>query len=297
MHQKVLFLDAQTGFYKIRRYEVGRFFGPVDLGLHLSSKSQSINIGVGLLAGSIFPGSNRLFVTGFSPCWRGFYVSSMGGAGLVFDNLGLNMVSILGKAPVPSILYLNRSHGEEVEVEVVPVDLARVWEQGRGGAYALMDHVYERFGRPLRHGPARARRRAPPRWPPTWAASCPCRYPRAGSATWTPGRGAAAWEARCCRSTASRRSSTAAPTWTRTSGTGRSRTRGSRRKYKQRLLAKDMEATTKYRFDPKFNTGGTFGVNYAGDRRADHCLQLPHDLRHRAEHGWTCTSAWSPTTT
>jgi glyceraldehyde-3-phosphate dehydrogenase (ferredoxin) len=35
-------------------------------------------------------------------------------------------------------------------------------------------------------------------------------------------------------------------------------------KYKQRLLAKDLEATTKYRFDPKFNTGGTFGVNYAG---------------------------------
>jgi glyceraldehyde-3-phosphate dehydrogenase (ferredoxin) len=35
-------------------------------------------------------------------------------------------------------------------------------------------------------------------------------------------------------------------------------------KYKQRLLVKDMEATTKYRFDPTFNTGGTFGVNYAG---------------------------------
>ncbi|HYW83805.1 MAG TPA: aldehyde ferredoxin oxidoreductase N-terminal domain-containing protein, partial [Spirochaetia bacterium] len=145
MHQKVLFLDAQTGFYKIRRYEVGRFFGPVDLGLHLSSRSQSINIGVGLLAGSIFPGSNRLFVTGFSPCWRGFFISSMGGAGLVFDNLGLNMVSILGKAAVPSVLCLNRSHGEEVEVELVPVDLTRIWAQGRGGAYALMDHVYQLF--------------------------------------------------------------------------------------------------------------------------------------------------------
>ena len=33
MDQKVLFLDAQTGFYKVRRYAVGRFFGPVDLGL------------------------------------------------------------------------------------------------------------------------------------------------------------------------------------------------------------------------------------------------------------------------
>ena len=34
-------------------------------------------------------------------------------------------------------------------------------------------------------------------------------------------------------------------------------------KYKQRLAAKDFESTTKYRFDPKFETGGTFGVNYA----------------------------------
>jgi glyceraldehyde-3-phosphate dehydrogenase (ferredoxin) len=30
------------------------------------------------------------------------------------------------------------------------------------------------------------------------------------------------------------------------------------------MAAKDMETTTKYRYDPKFNTGGTFGVNYAG---------------------------------
>jgi glyceraldehyde-3-phosphate dehydrogenase (ferredoxin) len=29
------------------------------------------------------------------------------------------------------------------------------------------------------------------------------------------------------------------------------------------LIAKDMDATTKYRFDPKFQTGGTLGVNYA----------------------------------
>ena len=34
-------------------------------------------------------------------------------------------------------------------------------------------------------------------------------------------------------------------------------------KYKQKLASKDFEATTKYRFDPKFDTGGTFGVNYA----------------------------------
>jgi glyceraldehyde-3-phosphate dehydrogenase (ferredoxin) len=34
-------------------------------------------------------------------------------------------------------------------------------------------------------------------------------------------------------------------------------------KYQKKLVAKDVEATLKYRFDPKFETGGTFGVNYA----------------------------------
>jgi glyceraldehyde-3-phosphate dehydrogenase (ferredoxin) len=34
-------------------------------------------------------------------------------------------------------------------------------------------------------------------------------------------------------------------------------------KYQKKLAAKDFEATAKYRYDEKFNTGGTFGVNYA----------------------------------
>jgi glyceraldehyde-3-phosphate dehydrogenase (ferredoxin) len=263
MDQKVLLIDARTGFYRVRRYEVGRFFGPVDLGLHLSSHSQSLNIGVGLLAGSIFPGSNRLFVTGFSPCWRGFYVSSMGGAGLVFDNLGLNMVSLIGKAPVPSILYLNRMGGEEVEVELLPVQLSEIWGKGRLGAYALMDHVYQLLG---------SRYATDPRVLATGPAALATDMGGILSVPITQGK------------------LTAVDTWAGRGGLGskmlqehgiaaviyggtyvdedfRDRKVADQwfeTKYKQRLLAKDMEATTKYRYDPKFNTGGTFGVNYAG---------------------------------
>ena len=146
LQQKVLFVDAASGYYQLRRYPVGPFYGPVDLGLHLAARHNSLNIGAGLLAGSIFPGSNRLIVTGFSPCWSGFYISSMGGAALVFDNLGINMLSLVGKTPVPSVLYLNRSHGEEIEVEVVPVDAEAIWKTGRTGVYSLTDRVYEMFG-------------------------------------------------------------------------------------------------------------------------------------------------------
>lgn len=127
IHQKVLFVDASSGFYRVARYPLGDFFGPVDLGLHLAGKFNSLNLGVGLLAGSILPGSNRLIVSGFSTCWGGFYVSTMGGAGLVFDNLGINMVSLVGRALTPSILYLNRTHGEEIEVRLEAVDIRQVW--------------------------------------------------------------------------------------------------------------------------------------------------------------------------
>jgi len=261
--QKVLLLDAQTGFYRVRRYPVGRFFGPVDLGLHLSSRTQSINIGVGLLAGSIFPGSNRLFVTGFSPCWRGFFVSSMGGAGLVFDNLGLNTVSIIGKCPVPAVLFLNRSGGEEVEVELEPLDPQAVWSSGRGGAYAMLDYVYEKYGkryatdpRILATGPAALATDM------GGIVSVPINHGTLSAVDTWAGRGGMGSKLLREHGIAAViyggtyvdedfRDRKVADAWFET-------------KYKQRLLAKDLEATTKYRFDPKFNTGGTFGVNYAG---------------------------------
>ena len=123
LHLKTLIVDAHTSFYRMERFMLGDFWGPIDLGLFLSGKYNSLNIGVGLLAGSLFPGSNRLIFSGFSPCWGGFFISSMGGAGIVFDNLGLNMISIIGKTNTPSILYLNRTHGEEIDLKLIPVDV------------------------------------------------------------------------------------------------------------------------------------------------------------------------------
>jgi len=260
--QRVLFIDPATSFYRLRRYKLDEYFGPVDLGLHLADRWRSLNIGTGIFAGSIIPGSNRLIITGFSPCWRGFFVSSMGGAGLVFDNLGINMVSLVGKAPVPSILYLNRSHGEEIHVEVVPVDLEKAWARGRGGVYGLMDEVLERFG---------SRYETDPRVLAVGPAALATDFGAIGSAPIVKGQ------------------ITFADTWAGRGGMGskmlqehgiaaiiyggtfidedfRDRKVADEwfeEKYKQRLAAKDFESTTKYRFDPKFETGGTFGVNYA----------------------------------
>jgi glyceraldehyde-3-phosphate dehydrogenase (ferredoxin) len=262
-HLKVLFVDAGTGFYRVNRYEIGRFFGPVDLGLHLSGKHNSLNIGTGLLAGSIIPGSNRLIFTGFSPCWGGFFVSSMGGAGLVFDNLGMNLLSIVGKAPSPSVLYLNRHHGEEIQVEIHPVEIRSLWNQGRGGVYSLMDHMMALFGdryvtdpRILATGPASAAT--------DFGAICsvPIEKGKLTSVDTWAGRGGFGTKLFKDHGIAAIiyggtvvdedfRDRKVADQWFVN-------------KYQMKLAAKDMEATTKYRFDPKFDTGGTLGVNYAG---------------------------------
>ena len=262
INQKVLFIDAKTGFYRITRFRVGDFFGPVDLGLHLAGKYNSLNIGAGLLAGSIIPGSNRLIFNGFSPCWGGFYISSMGGAGLVFDDLGINMVSLVGKSSLPSILILNRVHGEEIEVKIVPVDVSRIWKEGRGGIYSLMDHTYELFGGQYENDP-RILAVGPAARATDFGAICSVPITKGKMSyvdTWA-GRGGFGTKMLKEHGIAAIiyggtfidedfRNRKVADEWFEN-------------KYNKKIAAKDFDATTKYRFDPRFGTGGTFGVNYS----------------------------------
>jgi glyceraldehyde-3-phosphate dehydrogenase (ferredoxin) len=262
MYQRVLMVDPATGFYKMRKYGFDRYFGPADLGIHLTEEYRSLNFGVGIFAGSIFPGSNRLVVTGFSPCWQGYYISSMGGAGLVFDNLGINMLSLVGKAPVPSVLYLNRNHGEEIEVEVAPVDVETVWKTGRIGVYSLTDRVFEMLGaryendpRILATGPAALHTdmggimsvpitKGKISYVDTWAG-------RGGfGSAMAQNHGIVAVIYGGTAVTEDFRDNRVADEWFKD-------------KYNLRLVEKDMEATRKYRYDEKLHTGGTFGVNYA----------------------------------
>lgn len=76
----------------------------------------------------------------------GFMSPPWGGATLVFDNLGINTLSLVGKAQHPSLLYLNRDHGEEIEVELIQVVPGQIWESGRQGVYAVMDYAIRMFG-------------------------------------------------------------------------------------------------------------------------------------------------------
>ncbi len=259
---KSLLIEANSSFYRINRYKLGDFWGPIDLGLHLSGKYNSLNIGVGLMAGSIFPGSNRLIFNGFSPCWSGFYVSSMGGAGLIFNDLGINMLSIIGKAISPSVLILNRDHGEEVEVKIEPIELPTIWASGRKGMYGLLDYVYEEYGdiysknpRILATGPASLSTDF------GGVGSAPVKKKKVSNVDTWAGRGGFG-------SKMLRENNIAAVIY---GGSFLDEDFRDRKvadewfqdKYQMKMAVKDIEATTKYRFDPNFETGGTFGVNYA----------------------------------
>jgi len=259
---RVLLVDLATGFYRVRRFALGDFFGPVDLGLHLAGRHNSLNIGVGLLAGSIFPGSNRLVVSGFSPCWSGFFISSMGGAGLVFDNLGVNMISLVGRAQRRSLLVLNRVHGEEIQVDLMPVDPGALWSTGRGGVYGVMQHALERCGsayetdpRILAVGPAAEATDFGA------IASAPIKDGRITFVDTWAGRGGLG-------SKLYREHGLVGVIYGGTFVDEDFRDRQVadgwfEEKYQKRLAAKDLETTLKYRFDPQFGTGGTFGVNFA----------------------------------
>lgn len=260
--QKVLYVDANSSFYKMERYPIGKYFGPVDLGLHLTGKRNCLNIGVGLLSGSIFPGSNRLIVNGRSPSWHGFYVSSMGGAGIVFNNLGINLLSIVNKASVPSILYLNRNHGEEINVELIPVNVDQVWNQGKGGVYAMMEYVYELFGDRFENAP-RVLAVGPSARSTDFGAigSAPIKRGKITPVDTWAGRGGFGTKM-------FREHGIAAIIYGGTFIDEDFRDRKVadewfQEKYQQKLAAKDIDSTTKYRYDPSVKTGGTFGVNYA----------------------------------
>ncbi len=259
---KVLHIDASNSFYKIEHFKLGDFWGPVDLGLYFSTQYNSLNFGAGIFAGSILPGSNRLVFTGFSPCWGSFYISSMGGAGLIFDNLGVNMISIRNCAANPSTLILNRTHGEEIQIFLKPIDIDNLWKQKSGGIYGMSEYMLNRYGdqyvntpRILVTGPA-------------------ARYTDVGGIASIP---------------ILKGKFTFADTWAGRGGLGskllqqhgiaaiiyggtyvdddfRDRQVADKwfqDRYQMKLKAKDLQSTMKYRYDSKFNTGGTFGVNYA----------------------------------
>jgi glyceraldehyde-3-phosphate dehydrogenase (ferredoxin) len=261
--QYALVVSATDGSCELRDYPLPQMLGPLDFSLAMQREGDFLCIGSGVLAGSVIPGSNRLIFAGQSPVWGGFYVSTMGGASLVWDGTGISFLAIGGRAEKPSVLRMSGRSEQYPVVRLVPVELDAIWrdDSGPGGFYALQQHVFER----LWDG------RGTPRVLATGPAALHTAMGAIGSSKSSQGK------------------LTAVDCWAGRGGMGsrmlqrhnvcaivyggdyedddladRAEADGYfQKKFSKTMKLVDLEATTKYRFDPKWSSGGTFGVNYA----------------------------------
>ena len=259
---RALHIDARDGTHEIKKVEDPRVMGPMDYAWRLGDAGKvHTTIGSGPIAGSFVPGSNRLVVCGWSPLIDQFFPSTMGGAGLPWEGIGANFVAIRGRAASPSVLCLVNLGGQ-LAVNLEPLDVESVWKGHNGeiGVYALMRRVFAdhgaacQAGRVLCVGPAAARTRAGA------IVSAPIRKGEISHVDTWAGRGGLG----------SRlfREHNIAAVWF--GGDYEDVDLTDRKlvdtmfagKFGKPLKMVDLEKTTKYRYDPKFKTGGTFGSNY-----------------------------------
>lgn len=150
--QRELTVHLHNGHWYLRPIDDAKILGPIDYGWsRYNHYPDSFTFGQGLLAGSSVPGARRLMFCGWSPQWEGFYVSSMGGAAYTFHRVGVDYVALRGCCETPSVLLLNHKNGE-VSVRLEPVALQSLWNgyaapDGRPliGFYALQQALFDRY--------------------------------------------------------------------------------------------------------------------------------------------------------
>jgi glyceraldehyde-3-phosphate dehydrogenase (ferredoxin) len=261
--QIALEIDAKEGAFKEVEITGEKIIGPVDYGFEMNKKGDYFCFGAGLFAGSALPGTNRLIFCGMSPLWENFYISTMGGAATVFFNLGINYIAIKNARKDYSILRLRRKQGK-MEVSFEKVDVEKIWAgyNDKTGFYALQDYIFEKWGKDYDK----------------------CRILATGPAALKTNMGAIG------SAPVQRGEVTYVDCWAGRGGLGSKLLQDHRivgmiyggdyekpksstpdidfnkhfeEEFGKNMIQQTMEATTKYRYDPKFETGGTFGVNFA----------------------------------
>ena len=261
IQQKALFFNLKTGVGREEIIQDENIIGPVDFGFKNKDK---LVIGTGVLAGSIIPGTRRLMFTGPSPVWGNFYISTMGGAALIFHKTSLNYLVLEEAAPQISILKINYQDGKLLTKLEPVVDVERLWQdyKGKKGTYALQQYIYDNYGKEFKE----------------------CRILSVGPASQKTVIGA------ILSIPLENGEFNNVDTWAGRGGMGsllfqRYKLAGIiyggdysaqfdfrnlaeineffEKNFHKKMMIEDMEATEKYRYNPAFNTGGTFGVNFA----------------------------------
>ncbi len=160
--RKALFIDTGNRNWRIEEVEDERILGVVDFAveMHLNryeswrhhpiNPKNALIFGVGPLAASNIPGTHRLIFCARSPIWKGFFTSTMGGAGYVFCGLNVNFCSIEGESSTLLILRISNINGK-LNVEFFEMDndqLLAIYGgyRGKRGLYALQQYVIDNYG-------------------------------------------------------------------------------------------------------------------------------------------------------
>jgi glyceraldehyde-3-phosphate dehydrogenase (ferredoxin) len=274
--QRELLIDAATGEFEICPIVDERIIGPVDYGwVRFQQDPDSFCWGGGPLAGSRIPGTRRLVFTGYSPAWEGFYISSLGGGAYISHRVGVDFFCLRGRCDTDSVLILNHRHGE-IEARFEPIDPDVIWTSYVGadgtrriGFYALQQALFDRYGGEY-HGD----------WVRLFAVGPAARFTREGIIG---------------SNTIRKGQITPVDDWAGRGGLGSRLLQHHRvaacifggdwqdpdlkdsqeidgyflEHFGQKAIRTDIALTTKYRYVPEFETGGTFGVNM---RNADDTL-------------------------
>lgn len=158
-------LDMGRGEVESGEFEKAGIYGIIDYALYLHDEvyrtydldpydPKNVTVfGKGAFAGSALPGAHRLMFVFRSPLWGGVFPSAMGGAAYQFQRVGIDFVTIEGKAEKPTVIIL-RNDGESISVEFHQIEeekLLEIWRgyKGEEGVYAftqyLMDHLGQEF--------------------------------------------------------------------------------------------------------------------------------------------------------
>ena len=265
--QTAAYIDATSKQFKVEKFYDDDIIGPVDFGLSEAKKDpESFCFGSGILAGSIIPGAKRLIFFGHSPLWQNYYISTMGGAAFVFHKTGLNYVCIKGCCDKHSILKINFKDGQLL-VDFEDVDVESIWRdyQGLKGTYALQKYCYDEYHeeftdyksfRILATGPAAQKTRIGA------IMSAPIEKGGPNHVDCWAGRGGLG-----SKLVQEHKIVAVVYGGNFVNPDEFADDKGEIQElfmdeFNKSMVCTDIDVTKKYRFDPTYNSGGTFGVNY-----------------------------------
>lgn len=155
-------INLDKGHVESEEFSKEGVYGVIDYALYLHDEvyktyeldpydpKNVVVFGKGPFAGSILPGAHRLMFVFRSPLWGGVFPSAMGGAAYQFQNVGVDFVTIEGKAEKPVVIILTND-GSNINVELHEIELEKVIEtwrnyKGEGGVYALTQYLIDNLG-------------------------------------------------------------------------------------------------------------------------------------------------------